>query len=347
MNLIIEFKKSTVRDPSVLANIINSANSVPFLDEAAQGKISMAADILNAISVAIPEDKGHRLSAGIGLEDLDALLGIKRIVIYPSSEQAAIEDLQGNFPDSKGQIGASKWDTLPSMIIIDVEKKMQVINDATTIFLDTNPISEHLQKHANAMKNLNSVEKLQYCKSVLRPFVEDTLGLNVHDSAIAVVMTMDRGGFDPDKTGAYLRYQGCYNFNDLELTRKCKGRVGSCTSTTCRAAVSFIQRWASNAGLSEVFEQKVSVVDNLGDKREVKTLTCDQFISQYVSAGEYRDYIGTSLGGEVEVDLYDGKGNVVTSKMKVFFNDVEECRRSDTVNVPGCKIRRLTFDKKQ
>ena len=82
-------------------------------------------------------------------------------------------------------------------------KKKQVIEDATTIFLDTNPISRPLKKHADAMKNLKNVERLQYCKSVLRPFVEDTLGFNVVDSAIAVVMTMDRGGFDPDMTGAY------------------------------------------------------------------------------------------------------------------------------------------------
>ena len=345
LNLIMEFKKSKVRDPSVLANIINSANSVPFLDEAAQGKISMAADILNAISVAIPEDKGHRLRADIGLGNPDDLFGVKRIVVYPSSEHATIESLQGNYPDSKGEIAASKWDALPSMIVVDIEKRRKVIEDATTVFLDTNPISDPLEKHANAMKKLKSKEKLQYCINVLRPFVEDTLGFNVNDSSIAVVMTMDRGGFDPDKTGEYLRYKGCYDFNDLELTREYNGKPGSCTSTDCRATTSFIQHWAKT-DLSEVLKESISVIDNLGDKRKVKNLTGEEFSLQYVSAATYRNYVGTTIGGEVEVDHIDEAGNEIASKMKLIFEDIEECRRSDKVDVQGCKIRRVILDKK-
>jgi hypothetical protein len=346
LKLVIEFKKSTIRDPSILANIINAANSVPFLDEAAQGKISLAADILNAICSAIPEDQGHRLRADIGLGELDALFGVKRIVVYPSSEHAAIENLRGNFPSSKGEVAASQWDTLPSMIIIDVEKRKQVIEDATTIFLDTNPISEPLKKHANAMQKMNNVERLQYCRSVLRPFVEDILGFNVVDSAIAVVMTMDRGGFDPDKTGAYLRHPGCYDFNDLELARAYNGRPGSCSSTDCRTVVNFIQHWAANINLSPMLQETVSVIDNLGDTRKVQTLTPRQFSDQYISAATYRDYNGTSIGGEIEVDLYDDKGKEVTTRMKVIFENVRQCRRSDKVEFASCRIRRLIFDRK-
>jgi hypothetical protein len=347
LNLVIDIKQSTVREPAMFAKILNTATSVPMLNEAAMGKLSLATDLLNVITAAIPEEKGHRLVADIDIETRDKLFATKRIVVFPSSELGEIEALNGNYPESKADFTADQLENYPSMIVIDVEKRRRLVEDAKTLFNETNPLAEDLEAMTKALEKFtNNEEKLNYCKNIMRPYIENTLGLNTEDSAIAVVMTMWRGGFDPDKTGAHLRIPGCFDHNDLELARLCGGNPGSCTSTDCKATFNFMQRWAAFSELSGVLAEKVRVRSNLGENSENYNLTAEEFVDQFECEGTYRNYQGTPLGGEYNAYLYHNNERV-SAHICIFFKNVLECRKSPGIDVDHCKITRLIFSKQE
>jgi len=345
LNLVIDVRQSTVRDPAMFAKILNAANSVPMLNEAAMGQLSLATDLLNIITSVIPEEKGHRLVADIDIETRDKLFATKRIVVFPSSEQDEIEALKGQYPESKADFKADQLITLPSMIVIDIEKRRRLVEDVKTLFSATNPIATHLHESANAIKKFKREDKLKYCKNIIRPYVEDTLGLNTEDSAIAIVMTMWRGGFDPDKTGAHLRNPGCFDHNDLELTRLNGGKVGSCTSTDCQAAFNFMQHWASFRDLGNVISEKVRVRNNLDDNSTSHPFSADEFVNQFECEGTYWGYKGTPLGGEYGAHLYHNNKKVAAS-IRIFFKDVRKCRESPGIDVDQCRVTRLIFNKR-
>ena len=345
LNLVIEVRQSKVREPALFVEILNSAGRVPMLNEAAMGQLSLAADLLNAITSVIPEEKGHRLVADIDMETRDTLFATKRIVVFPASEQAQIEALNGRYPASKADVTADQLETLPSMIVIDVEKRRRLIEDAKTLFSATNPMSKPLQECAHDLKKFNNEDKLKYCRHIMRPYVEDILGLNTEDSAIAVVMTLWRGGFDPDRTGAHLRFPGCFDHNDLELTRLSGGKVGSCTSTDCRATFNFMQHWAAFGELQGLLAEKVRVRNNLGDTGTSQEYAAEEFADRFECAGTYWNYQGTVFGGEYGAHLYQNNEKIEAG-IQIFFKDVRACRESQGIDVDACRITRLIFNKR-